>query len=207
MNRGEKGLLKRYTHVKIKNMENALSLRKNAKHQLMQIQDIEQAVDYINKVKSVETYLKATKQDDELLKMMQEQKIRSQRIAGQMLQHNEVSKNYGGINVGKEKLPTQTLSELGISKNESSTYQKIASIPDKIFEEEMEKAKQGDSTTDITTSRFKRLASQNELSQTISHEKQLKKHAQALGFKIQVHNPDLLILYRTKKQLKFIKDV
>lgn len=75
-------------------MENALSLRDNAKEQLVEIQTIEQAVDYISKVKSVETYLKATKQDDELLKLMQEQKIRSQRIAGQMLQQSDISSNY-----------------------------------------------------------------------------------------------------------------
>ncbi len=198
-------------------MTKTIELRDNAKQQLMEIQSIEQAVDYINKVKSVETYLKATKQDDELLKLMQEQKIRSQRIAGQMLQQTDLNSGSKSQLSGKDvsgghayKPPEDdkpTLSDLGISKNESSTYQKIASIPEAVFEEEMEKAKQGDSTTDITTSRFKRLASQNELSQTISHEKNLKKYARLLGYKIQIENPDLLILYRKKSQIKFLENV
>lgn len=187
-------------------MENAIELRDNAKQQLMEIQTIEQATDYINKVKSVETYLKATKQDDELLKLMQEQKIRSQRIAGQILQESQVSKNYGGINVGNEPLPTQKLSDLGITKNESSTYQKIASIPEDVFEAEMEKAKEGDSTTDITTSRFKRLANNdNHISEKLSHEKQLKKYASLLGFKLTIINPDLILLTKHNRDVENIK--
>ena len=81
-----------------------------------------------------------------------EQKIRSMRLAGQMLQQtelNEGQKLIGSDVGGHSQLPPSekpTLSDLGLTKNESSTYQKIASIPEEDFEQEMEEAKQGDST-------------------------------------------------------------
>lgn len=72
----------------------------------------------------------------------QEQKIRSQRIAGQMLQQTEFKKggDRGNQFTGGKVTDDDhaKLSDLGITKNESSTYQKIASIPEDVFEAEME---------------------------------------------------------------------
>lgn len=44
----------------------ALELRDNAKHQIQQIKDIETGTDYLNKVKTIETWAKAEKMDAEL---------------------------------------------------------------------------------------------------------------------------------------------
>ena len=58
----------------------ALILRDNAKQQLAQIKDIETGVEYLNKVKAIETWAKAEKKDAELQNIIAEQKLRTQRI-------------------------------------------------------------------------------------------------------------------------------
>lgn len=101
-------------------------------------------------IKAVETYCKAVKEDNEIVKLVAEQKIRSMRLAGEMLKGTEL--RAGGRNikgnqytdgvVESESVTPPTLSDLGLSKNESSTYQKIASISLEDFEQEMEKVKE-----------------------------------------------------------------
>lgn len=62
------------------------------------------------------------------MKLVAEQKIRSMRLAGQMLQDSNVSSNTSNqFLVGNDEVPseTPTLDDLGLTKNESSTYQKI----------------------------------------------------------------------------------
>lgn len=187
--------------------EQALILREQAKNQLLEIKTVDEAVNYINKVKAIETYCKAVKEDNDIVKIVAEQKIRSMRLAGQMLQQTEISSNYGGINVGKEEVPTlkPTLTDLGLTKNESSTYQKIASVPDDVFEKEMELAKEGDSTKDITVSRFRNIEKNNAVSVKIDSEKNLKKYASKLGLKLAYINPDLIVCYRHNSDLENIK--
>lgn len=95
--------------------------------------------------------------------MIAEQKIRTQRILGQLLKDSDVSKNYGGINghVGKEERPT--LTDYGITKDQSSTFQKIASLPDEIFENEISIAKQeSEKHIELTTSRVLNAAKEYE---------------------------------------------
>jgi hypothetical protein len=56
-----------------------------------------------------------------------EKKIRSMRLPGPMLQQENISPNTSNqFLVGNKELPSEkpTLSDLGITKNESSTYQK-----------------------------------------------------------------------------------
>lgn len=63
--------------------------------------------------------------------MIAEQKIRIQRILGQLLKDQNISKNVGNRYLdGNETQPSKTLSHYGISKNESSIFQTIANIPD-----------------------------------------------------------------------------
>ena len=73
----------------------ALQLRDNAREQLAQIKDIETGTDYLNKVKAIEVWAKAERKDAELQNAIAEQKIRTQRILGNLLKENEVSKNIG----------------------------------------------------------------------------------------------------------------
>ncbi len=80
---------------------------------------------------------KAVKEDNEIVKIVAEQKIRSMRLAGQMLQQTELKgRGSGDIkSSNQEVLDKPKLLDFGITKNESSTYQKIASIPEDVFEE------------------------------------------------------------------------
>ena len=133
----------------------ALQLRDNAKQQLSQIKTIETGIDYLNKVKAIETWAKAEKKDAELQNMIAEQKIRTQRILGQLLKESEVSKNVGNRFVDGETIqPSKTLQSFGITKDQSSTFQKIASLPDEVFEAEIATAKaESEKRIELTTSR------------------------------------------------------
>lgn len=190
--------------------QEALILREQAKQQLLEIKNIDEAVSYVNKVKAIETYCKAVKEDNEIVKIVAEQKIRSMRLAGQILQQTDLSTNIGSNqHVLPDKKPR--LSDLGISKNESSTYQKIAAIPEDEFEEEMEQAKNGSTTSDITVTRFKNKnkssKNNNDITNQINDEKMLRKYARALGFKVQVLKPDLIVLSKRSKDLNKIKSL
>ena len=140
------------------NQENQLlQLRENASQQLAQIKDIETGTDFLDRVKALETYAKATKQDAEMVKIIQEQKIRSMRILGKLLEQTQVSKNANPKKslVGNND-QTKTLSDYGITKDESSTYQTIAAIPDDEFNRQMDELKSNDSAVkEITITRFK----------------------------------------------------
>lgn len=132
----------------------ALELRDNAKYQLQQIKTIETGVEYLNKVKAIETWAKAEKKDAELQNMIAEQKIRTQRILGQLLRDSDLDK---GGRPGKENLsqPMTGLSDFGITRNESSTFQKIAALPEEIFEAEIATAKaETEKRIELTTSRM-----------------------------------------------------
>mgnify|MGYP005997221259 CR=1 FL=1 len=71
---------------------NALELRDNAKQQLQEIRTIETGVDYLNKVKAIETWAKAEKKDAELQNIIAEQKLRTQRILGGLLHKTDFDK-------------------------------------------------------------------------------------------------------------------
>jgi len=136
----------------------ALTLRDNAKYQLEQIKTIETGIDYLNKVKAIETWAKAEKKDAELQNMIAEQKIRTQRILGKLIKDSDLDK--GGGNVKNHQSPRMTsekakLSDFGITKNQSSTFQKIAALPDEIFEAEIATAKaETEKRIELTTNRM-----------------------------------------------------
>lgn len=135
----------------------ALQLRDNAKQQLAEIKTIESGVNYLNKVKAIEVWAKAEKKDAELQNMIAEQKIRTQRILGQLLKESDLDK--GGGNVKNHQSPRTTsektnLSDFGITKDQSSTFQKIAALPEEIFEQEIATAKvESEKRIELTTSR------------------------------------------------------
>lgn len=139
-------------------MMDALALRENAQAQLAQIKTLESGVDYLNKVKAIEVWAKAEKKDAELQNMIAEQKIRTQRILGQLLKESEVSKaGYAPMKKVESHdttPPKMTLSDFGISKDQSSAFQKIAALPEEVFEREIAVAKEeSEKRVELTTSR------------------------------------------------------
>jgi len=134
----------------------ALALRDNARNELMKIKDVESGVDYLNKVKAIEVWAKAEKKDAELQTLIAEQKIRTQRILGKLLTESQISNNSLANlnNVSKSRDTTSTtLSSIGLTKDQSSAFQKIASIPDTTFEEVIAAKKKAveDSVAELTT--------------------------------------------------------
>lgn len=132
----------------------ALQLRDNAKQQLAEIKTIESGINYLNKVKAIEVWAKAEKKDAELQNMIAEQKIRTQRILGQLLKESEVSKNVSNQYLLGQTSQPSTLQSFGITKDQSSTFQKIAALPEEIFEQEIATAKvESEKRIELTTSR------------------------------------------------------
>jgi phage N-6-adenine-methyltransferase len=125
-------------------MTDALILRDNARAQLEQIKDLETGIEYLNKVRAIEVWVKAEKKDAELQNIVAEQKLRTQRILGRLLAESEKNKGTRGQlngrdssgNYQKESPEEQPpkLADLGITPKESHVFQQIAKIPDEKFE-------------------------------------------------------------------------
>lgn len=138
-----------------------LALRDNAKYQLQQIKDVETGIEYLNKVRAIEVWAKAEKKDAELQNMIAEQKIRTQRILGQLIKEGQDNGEFakeGSFNgnrfVGGElDAPPKTLRDVGITPKESSTFKTIASIPEERFELFIEDKKRNvdDAVAELTT--------------------------------------------------------
>jgi len=105
----------------------------------------------------------AEKKEAALQNIVAEQKIRTQRILGRLIdegqQRGEIATQqiHGkGIQTSVTNNDThKTLSELGITRNESSQFKKIAELPEEIFEKEIAVAKnESKKRIELTTSRI-----------------------------------------------------
>lgn len=151
-------------------MTDALQLRDNAKYELEQIKDLETGIDYLNKVKAIETWARAEKKDAELQNMIAEQKLRTQRVLGNLLKGAEKNTGSKGQFNGKDssgntrmespEKEVPKLSEYGITPKQSSVFQQIAKIPDKKFEAFIAEKKQDveNAVAELTTAGALRLA-------------------------------------------------
>jgi len=137
-----------------------LVLRDNAKNQLLQIKTVEDGISYMNKLKTIDVWIRAEKKDAELQNIIAEQKIRTQRILGELIEdgqrNGEIRKQNDGpvLSTGKE------LNEIGVNKKQSSSWQQIASIPEQTFEEFIlqGKDKVNEAVRELTTAGAVRLA-------------------------------------------------
>jgi len=142
--------------------EQALILREQASQQLAQIKSIESGKEYLSKVKGIEAWAKAEKQDAQMMTMIAEQKLRTQRILGQLIkQGQEAGELQSKGQPKKEMSKATTLNDLGITRDQSRTYQSIASIPEPAFNEfiETKKAEVNEKAAELTTAgmlRFKK---------------------------------------------------
>ena len=142
-------------------MIDTLMLRDEAQKQSAQIKTVESGVEYLNKVKAIETWAKAQKKDAILQNAIAEQKIRTQKILGGLLKDN--IQHQGGRNKTVTNNDRLSLKDIGVTKNESSTFQKIASMPEELFEQEIAQAKdESNKRIELTTSRLLKAAKQYE---------------------------------------------
>lgn len=140
--------------------------RDNAKNELLKIKSVEDGLKHLNKLQAIEVWVKAEKKDGELQNIVAEQKLRTQRILGVLLKEKELRP---GGNTGKNQygefaiVPDEnhaTLEDIGLNKKQSSTFQQIASIPEKRFEEFIreKKANVDNAVSELTTAGALRLA-------------------------------------------------
>lgn len=143
-------------------MKDGLTLRDNAKADLMQIKSIEDGVTYLNKIESVAIWVMKEKKDAELSNLVAEQKLRTQRILGELLKQSEKGQGMRTdlLPAGKEVKTKETIADYGLSHKQSSAFQQIADIPEDDFENfiEEKKAKVNEAVKELTTSGAVRLA-------------------------------------------------
>lgn len=136
------------------NENSALQLRDNAQRMLMSIKSIEGGVEYLNKVRAIEVWAKAEKKDAELQNIIAEQKIRTQRVLGRLIKEGQGrgelrKRNDNQYNASDKK----KLADIGVTKKQSSVYQKIADIPEEQFEKHIAEKKQNveNAVNELTT--------------------------------------------------------
>lgn len=160
-----------------------LALRDNARYQLQQIKDVETGIEYLNKVRAIEVWAKAEKKDAELQNMIAEQKIRTQRILGQLIQEGqrrgEIAKpaeNQANLVTDGNRVK-KTLSDIGITRKESSTFQSIASIPDELFENAIIEKKEAvnKAVSELTTAGMVKLAKESSFSERLNTSKETER--------------------------------
>lgn len=131
-----------------------LSIRENAKAELQQLKTIEDGMVHLSKLEGIEAWVKAQKLDAEIHSLVLEQELRTKRIVGQLLkfgkENGEVlkpgetktqSNQYISGAVVENNSGKKSISDLGLTRDQSRQFQKIASIPEEVFEEHIAEAK------------------------------------------------------------------
>jgi len=154
-----------------------IALRDNMKNELMQIKDIETGVDYLNKVKAIQVWAKAEKKDAELQNIIGEQKLRTQRKLGDLIkkgqQKGEIQSQGGHNKKQSYKKELCSISDFGINKRQSHEFQKIASLPEETFENEIETAKaETNKRIELTTTRMLKVAKKIERDNDLQKQKE-----------------------------------
>jgi len=127
-----------------------------ARYALSVAVDVDEVKDIRDKAAAMAAYARQA-QDKELLQWATEIKVRAERRAGEMMRDTEKNKGAAGNPGGRGASIVQsqdvtahpTLADMGISKNESSRWQKLAAVSSEKFEEAVAAAKEvaGEVTT------------------------------------------------------------
>ncbi len=95
-----------------------------------------------NEAEAYRYAFKQAKEGTEVVNSATEIKLRAERKAGEFLK--EMPKNKGSEGIGKSVVHngdcTPKLSDLDITKNQSSKWQKMAAIPEEVFEDYIQEA-------------------------------------------------------------------
>ena len=128
-----------------------------ARYALSVAVEVDEVKDIRDKAEAMAAYARQAK-DTELVRWATEIKVRAERRAGQMLA--EMPKSKGGnpnLPTGNTVVPVEkTLADIGITKNESSRWQKLAAVTDTQFEDAVAAAKEV--AGEVTTAAMLRVA-------------------------------------------------
>jgi len=130
---------------------NSLTKYDAARYALSVAVEVDEVKDIRDKAEGLAAYARQAK-DTELVQWATEIKVRAERRAGQMLA--EMPKQAGARGSGKkveshDATPLRTLADIGITKSDSSRWQKLAAVSDQQFEHAVAAAKEvaGEVTT------------------------------------------------------------
>jgi DNA modification methylase len=150
----------------------AEQMLEGAKNALATLQRVDAVKDIRDKAQALRAYLKQQKGGQRAQNAAASVKIRAERRMGQLLKEtpkNEGAKGQlagrdssGGPIMGPPEENTPTLAEQGITKNLSSRCQKIADIPDDVFENFVGSTEQSEES-ELTTAAVLKIAKQREL--------------------------------------------
>lgn len=127
-------------------MNSSLALYENAKSAIAEYKSVDEVKDFRDKAVAVEAYAKQAN-DYELERNAAVARIRAERRCGELLLQTEKAKggNVAGVNqyANKEEVAVPkenhnqnpTLAQLGLTKKQSSSFQALAKVPEKEFEE------------------------------------------------------------------------
>lgn len=121
-----------------------------AKQALAIATSIDEVKEIRDKAEAMRAYTKQVGDSHEMQNQCAEIKLRAERRAGEML--GEMEKHKGGRPSENQSHDATSLSNLGITKSQSSRWQQVASLPEKDFEEHVAKTKNngGELTTAST---------------------------------------------------------
>lgn len=122
---------------------NQLVRYEQARYALAEAHRVDEVKDIRDKAEAMAAYARQAK-DTELIQYATEIKVRAERRCGELL--SQVPKNTGARGIGQSALPAsestpQTLAQMGLTHNESSRYQSLASMSDEHFETAVATAK------------------------------------------------------------------
>ncbi len=131
-------------------MNTTLAHFNKAKQELALATSVDEVKEVRDKAEALRMYTKQQGESLEMQNQCAEIKLRAERRAGEILE--DMPKNKGvrlGGNVIVPPGGEPKLEDIGISKNQSSQWQKIASLPEDVFENHIEetKANKGELTT------------------------------------------------------------
>ena len=137
---------------------NSLIKYDTARFALQQAVEIDEVKDIRDKAQAMAAYARQAN-DTKLVEWATEIKVRAERKAGQML--TEMPKNPGNLKNSSRShdVTTTKLEDLGITKNQSSRWQKLAAVPDDQFEQAVSAAKEV--AGEVTTAAMLRIEKQN----------------------------------------------
>lgn len=144
--------------AKIKSQAQALATLEEVTAALAVCTDVRQVKELRDRAKAIECYMKQSRQSAEAQNQAARIKLFASRRAGELLA--DMPKQNGARGVGKKvECPEGTpLSDLGISKKQSSLWQSLASIPEETFDAFIEESvEKGELTEKAAVSLAKKL--------------------------------------------------
>ena len=115
-----------------------LILWDNMKNAVIECHSIDEISKLRNKAEAYRYALKQAKESPEVIRKAEEIKLRAERRAGELLKETEFVHGSRGVGKKVDSKPTSSLSDMGISYDQSSKWQKIANIPEEKFENYLE---------------------------------------------------------------------